>query len=117
MSEEIRMITVRAPHGHITHERLVLHGLRCGYCQGNGNMLPTTVDEVLEVLFGSRCGLVCVSSYYMRFTRCRVWCFSIIWKNSSRGVGADPAGAWVRMFPGGVGADPAGAWVLVFGFC
>ena len=22
-----------------------------GYCQGNGNMLPTTVDEVLEVLF------------------------------------------------------------------
>ena len=36
MSEESRMITVRAPHGHITHERLVLHGLRCGYCQGNG---------------------------------------------------------------------------------
>ena len=22
-----------------------------GYCQGNGNMLPTTVDEVLEVFF------------------------------------------------------------------
>ena len=22
-----------------------------GYCQGNGNMIPTTVDEVLEVLF------------------------------------------------------------------
>ncbi len=36
MSEEIRMLTLRAPHGHITHERLVLHGLRCGYCQGNG---------------------------------------------------------------------------------
>ena len=36
MSEEIRMLTLRAPHGHITHERLVVHGLRCGYCQGNG---------------------------------------------------------------------------------
>ena len=34
MSEESRMITVRAPHGRVTHELLVLHGLRCGYCQG-----------------------------------------------------------------------------------
>ena len=29
-----------------------------GYCQGNGNMLPTTVDEVLEVLFKVVAGLV-----------------------------------------------------------
>ena len=29
-----------------------------GYCQGNGNMLPTTVDEVLEVLFKVLSGLV-----------------------------------------------------------
>ena len=29
-----------------------------GYCQGNGNMLPTTVDEVLEVLFKVISGLV-----------------------------------------------------------
>lgn len=36
MSEESRMIRVCAPHGRVTHERLVLHGLRCGYCQGNG---------------------------------------------------------------------------------
>ena len=28
-----------------------------GYCQGNGNMLPTTVDEVLEVLFKVISGL------------------------------------------------------------
>ena len=29
-----------------------------GYCQGNGNMVPTTVDEVLEVLFKVISGLV-----------------------------------------------------------
>ena len=29
-----------------------------GYCQGNGNMIPTTVDEVLEVLFKVIVGLV-----------------------------------------------------------
>lgn len=29
-----------------------------GYCQGNGNMIPTTVDEVLEVLFKTISGLV-----------------------------------------------------------
>ena len=29
-----------------------------GYCQGNGNMLPTTVDEVLEVLFKVISGLL-----------------------------------------------------------
>lgn len=29
-----------------------------GYCQGNGNMIPTTVDEVLEVLFKVISGLV-----------------------------------------------------------
>ena len=29
-----------------------------GYCQGNGNMVPTTVDEVLEVLFKVLSGLV-----------------------------------------------------------
>ncbi len=29
-----------------------------GYCQGNGNMIPTTVDEVLEVLFKVAAGLV-----------------------------------------------------------
>ena len=29
-----------------------------GYCQGNGNMLPTTIDEVLEVLFKVVSGLV-----------------------------------------------------------
>ena len=29
-----------------------------GYCQGNGNMIPTTVDEVLEVLFKVVTGLV-----------------------------------------------------------
>ncbi|MBO5555619.1 MAG: polysaccharide biosynthesis protein, partial [Oscillospiraceae bacterium] len=29
-----------------------------GYCQGNGNMVPTTVDEVLEVLFKVISGLI-----------------------------------------------------------
>ena len=29
-----------------------------GYCQGNGNMIPTTVDEVLEVLFKVIAGLL-----------------------------------------------------------
>ena len=29
-----------------------------GYCQGNGNMLPTTVDEVMEVFFKVVSGLV-----------------------------------------------------------
>ena len=29
-----------------------------GYCQGNGNMIPTTVDEVLEVLFKVIFGLI-----------------------------------------------------------
>ena len=29
-----------------------------GYCQGNGNMIPTTVDEVLEVLFKVISGVV-----------------------------------------------------------
>lgn len=29
-----------------------------GYCQGNGNMIPTTVDEILEVLFKVISGLV-----------------------------------------------------------
>ena len=29
-----------------------------GYCQGNGNMIPTTVDEVLEVLFKAVAGLI-----------------------------------------------------------
>lgn len=32
-----------------------------GYCQGNGNMLPTTVDEVLEVLFKVISGLLIAS--------------------------------------------------------
>ena len=32
-----------------------------GYCQGNGNMLPTTVDEVLEVLFKVIAGLILAS--------------------------------------------------------
>ena len=36
MGEESRMILVRAPHGRMTHERLLLRALRCGYCQGNG---------------------------------------------------------------------------------
>ena len=29
-----------------------------GYCQGNGNMIPTTVDEVLEVFFKVVAGLI-----------------------------------------------------------
>ena len=29
-----------------------------GYCQGNGNMIPTTIDEVLEVLFKVISGLI-----------------------------------------------------------
>lgn len=29
-----------------------------GYCQGNGNMIPTTVDEVLEVFFKAVSGLI-----------------------------------------------------------
>ena len=32
-----------------------------GYCQGNGNMIPTTVDEVLEVLFKVISGLILAS--------------------------------------------------------
>ena len=34
-----------------------------GYCQGNGNMLPTTVDEVLEVLFKVISGLILASCF------------------------------------------------------
>lgn len=33
-----------------------------GYCQGNGNMIPTTVDEVLEVLFKVIAGLIISSA-------------------------------------------------------
>ena len=33
-----------------------------GYCQGNGNMIPTTVDEVLEVLFKVISGLILASA-------------------------------------------------------
>ncbi len=33
-----------------------------GYCQGNGNMIPTTVDEVLEVLFKVISGLLIAST-------------------------------------------------------
>lgn len=33
-----------------------------GYCQGNGNMIPTTVDEVLEVLFKVIPGLIITSA-------------------------------------------------------
>ncbi len=36
-----------------------------GYCQGNGNMIPTTVDEVLEVLFKVISGVV-ISYFIMR---------------------------------------------------
>lgn len=36
-----------------------------GYCQGNGNMIPTTVDEVLEVLFKVISGLI-ISLVIMR---------------------------------------------------
>lgn len=36
-----------------------------GYCQGNGNMIPTTVDEVLEVLFKVLSGVL-LSSLIMR---------------------------------------------------
>lgn len=36
-----------------------------GYCQGNGNMIPTTVDEVLEVLFKVISGLI-ISLLVMR---------------------------------------------------
>lgn len=36
-----------------------------GYCQGNGNMIPTTVDEVLEVLFKVIAGLV-LSTLFIR---------------------------------------------------
>lgn len=36
-----------------------------GYCQGNGNMIPTTVDEVLEVLFKVISGVV-ISLVIMR---------------------------------------------------
>ena len=32
-----------------------------GYCQGNGNMIPTTVDEVIEVLFKVISGLILAS--------------------------------------------------------
>lgn len=61
MSEESRMITVRAPHGHITLERLVLHGLRCGYCQGNGwfwghDEIGESVKEPLPDLQGPEDG-------------------------------------------------------------
>jgi stage V sporulation protein B len=41
-----------------------------GYCQGNGNMLPTTVDEVLEVLFKVISGLV-ISVLVLRVYRGR----------------------------------------------
>lgn len=36
-----------------------------GYCQGNGNMIPTTVDEVLEVLFKVVAGLA-LSTLFIR---------------------------------------------------
>ena len=38
-----------------------------GYCQGNGNMLPTTVDEVLEVFFKVVSGLVIAILVMRRF--------------------------------------------------
>ena len=41
-----------------------------GYCQGNGNMIPTTVDEVLEVLFKVISGLV-LATVIMRAGRGR----------------------------------------------
>lgn len=34
-----------------------------GYCQGNGNMIPTTVDEVLEVLFKVIAGLALSTAF------------------------------------------------------
>ena len=34
-----------------------------GYCQGNGNMIPTTVDEVLEVLFKVVAGLILSTAF------------------------------------------------------
>ena len=34
-----------------------------GYCQGNGNMIPTTVDEVLEVLFKVIFGLILAAAF------------------------------------------------------
>lgn len=36
-----------------------------GFCQGNGNMIPTTVDEVLEVLFKVISGLI-IATLLMR---------------------------------------------------
>ena len=39
-----------------------------GYCQGNGNMIPTTVDEVLEVLFKVISGLA-ISAILVRAGR------------------------------------------------
>ncbi|WP_051220292.1 hypothetical protein [Prevotella sp. AGR2160] len=30
------MIKVSGPHGKYRTERLLIHGLKCGYCQGNG---------------------------------------------------------------------------------
>ncbi|MBR1457461.1 MAG: polysaccharide biosynthesis protein [Oscillospiraceae bacterium] len=38
-----------------------------GYCQGNGNMVPTTVDEVLEVLFKVIFGLVLAVVFMRRY--------------------------------------------------
>ncbi len=37
-----------------------------GYCQGNGNMIPTTVDEVLEVLFKVISGLLLAGIFIRR---------------------------------------------------
>ncbi|MEI3062203.1 MAG: hypothetical protein V8S72_04325 [Oscillospiraceae bacterium] len=66
-----------------------------GYCQGNGNMIPTTVDEVLEVLFKVISGLILASVAMKqglgrptasagailgvsmaRSCRCCTWCFT-----------------------------------------
>ena len=54
-------------------------------------------------------GLVCVSSYYMRFTRCRVWCFFLLYGKIQPGR---------LVFPGGVAAGVPGrrdgGWCSVF---
>ena len=78
-------------------------------------MLEAWVLEAWVLVFPS--GLVCVSSYYMRFTRCRVWCLFLLYGKIQPGrLLADPGGAGGA---GGVaavvgGSGRRGCWCSAF---
>ena len=75
-------------------------GAFTAFCEG----VPISGGAVAVVFYAHAGGCIAfcgrfaaVGVVLYRVRACGGWC-------SCRGVGADPAGAWVRMFPGGVGA-------------